>query len=214
VSDKLGLALSGACALLISCASPSTPGRFFLDRAHQSYDAGDLERALFYSESALQQQPFEPDPEEVSLHLEVLRKLERNEEAAAFAEFSARYASGEATDEVDTVPTRNECKELARKRSKTTRLIREYGDLPVRREFEIGVLAASYEIDTEGRPIHIRVIRAKHPASAWLIIDSIAESKIWKSRLARTSEPFPIAHCAYWDEAIPQKIFIPPRMMR
>jgi hypothetical protein len=215
VSGRLGLALSGLCALLAGCETPAAePGRFLLDRGHESLDAGDLERALFYSESALQQDPFEPTREEIALHVEVLRKLSRYEEAGAFAEFAARYAAGEQTDAIDTVPSRNECKEIARKRSKATRLIREYGDLPVRRQFQIGVLAASYEIDATGRPVHLHVIRARHPASAWLIIASISELEIWKSRLASRSEPFPIPHCAYWDEAIPKKIFIPPRMMR
>jgi len=215
VSGRLGLALSGLCALLAGCETPAAePGRFLLDRGHESLEAGDPERALFYTESALQQDPFEPAPEEIALHTDVLRRLSRRDEADAFAEFAARYAAGEATDTADTVPSRNDCKKIARKRAKSTRLVREYGDLPVRHQFEIGVLAASYEIDADGRPIHLRVIRARHPASAWLIIASIAELEVWKSRLATASEPFPIPHCAYWDEAIPKKIFIPPRMMR
>jgi hypothetical protein len=216
VSGRFALALTGigVCALLVSCASRPSTGHFFLDRARESDQAGDLERALFYTESAIQQHPFEPEPEEISLHLEVLRKLDRAVEADAFEEFAARYTAGEETDSSDTVPTGSECQKLARKRSKTTRLIRDYGELPVRSEFEIGVLAATYEIDAEGRPIQIRVIRARHPASAWLIIHSLAETKIWKTRLARTSEPFPIPHCAYWTEAIHKKVFIPARMMR
>jgi len=215
VSGRLGLALSGLCALLAGCETPAAePGRFLLDRGHESLEAGDLDHALFYTESALQQDPYTPAPEEIALHVEVLRRLSRREEADAFAEFAARYAAGEPTDTVDTVPSRNECKEIARKRAKSTRLVREYGDLPVRRQFEIGVLAASFAIDAEGHPVQLRVIRARHPASAWLILASVAEVKIWKSRLASASEPFPIAHCIYWDEAIPRKIFIPPRMMR
>ena len=160
VSGRVGLALSGLCALLLGCASSARSGNFLLERARESSSAGDLDRALVYSESALQQDPFEPDPEEVALHIELLRRLDRSEEAAAFEEFAARYAAGEQTDSEDTVPSRDECKELARKRFQTTRLVREYGDLPMRGEFEIGVIAASYEIDAEGRPIHIRVIRA------------------------------------------------------
>ncbi len=187
------------CALLVSCASPPSTGHFFLDHARKYHEQGELERALFYTESAIQQHPFEPEPAEISLHVEILRKLERGVEADAFEEFSARYTAGEETDSADTVPTQNECQKLARERSKTTRLIRRYGELPVRGTFEIGVLAATYAIDGDGRPVQIRVLRARHPGSAWLIIHSLAESKIRKSRLARISEPFPIAHCAYWD---------------
>ena len=188
------------CALLVSCASPPSTGHFFLDQARKYHEQGELERALFYTESAIQQHPFEPEPEEISLHLEILRKLDRSEEADAFAEFSARYTAGEETDSTDTVPSENECQKLARKRSQTTRLIRRYGELPVRGTFEIGVLAATFAIDGDGRPVQIRVLRARHPGSAWLIIHSLAESKIWRSRLARISEPFPIAHCTYWHD--------------
>jgi hypothetical protein len=212
-----GWAALFAGALLVSCASQPT-GRFFLDRARESQQAGDLERALFYTESALQQRPFELDPDEIALHLDVLRGLDRAVEADAFADFATRYTAGEDTDTTRTVPTPGECQKLQRQRSKTTRLIREFGEMPVRGEFDIGALAATYEIDAEGQPIHIRVIRAKHPAAAWLIIHSLAGAKVWKTRLAETSEPFPIAHCAYWtraiDPTIDRKAFIPPRMVR
>lgn len=205
----IGLA---ACVLLASCASGPSTGGFFLDRAHKYHQEGDFERALFYTESAMQNWPFEPSPEEISLHLEVLRKLERGAEADAFEEFAARYAAGEKTDSADTVPTENECKKLARKRAKTTRLIRRFGELPLHGLHEIGSLAATFEIDAEGRPIHIRVIHARYPAAAWLIIHSLSESKISKSRLARIAEPFPIPHCVWWTEdfqsgRIPQRIW-------
>ena len=92
------------------------------------------------------------------------------------------------------------CKALARKRSITTRLIRRYGDLRVHAEFEIGAPAATYDIDADGRPIHIRVLRARHPASAWLIIDSIARAKIARSRLRLIApEDFPVPHCTWVD---------------
>jgi hypothetical protein len=198
----------------VACGSRPSTGTFYLERARESYRAGDLERTLFYTESALQQHPFEPQREEIALHYEVLRAQGRGEEADAFAEFSVRYTAGEQTDSIETVPSRSECETLARKRAMTTRLIREYGELPVRAEFEIGVLAATYEIAANGRPIRIRVIRARHPASAWLIIHSLAEMKTSRSRLERVSEPFPIAHCAYWSEAIRNRPFVPPRMMR
>jgi len=203
------------CALIAGCSTPAAePGRYLLDRSHDSLEANDLDDALFYSESALQQDPYQPTPEEIALHVEVLRRLSREQEADAFAEFAARYVAGEVTDTVDTVPSRNDCLEIARKRAKSTRLVREYGEMPVRRTFQIGALAASYELDADGRPIDLRVIRARHPASAWLIIASVGELEVWKSRLDNVSEPFPIAHCVYWDEPIPKKIFIPPRMMR
>jgi hypothetical protein len=74
-------------------------------------------------------------------------------------------------------------------------------------------MAASYAIDADGRPVQIRVIRARHPASAWLIIQSIASAKVSPTRLAHTDEPFPIAHCAYWDP-LPVRVWIPNRMQR
>jgi hypothetical protein len=137
-------------AVLVSCASPAPQGRFFIDRAHQYAEAGDLERALSYTESAMQQQPSDPDPDEISLHVELLRRLDRDVEADAFEEFAGRYAAGAATDSEDTVPTLTECAKLERKRAHTTRLVREFGH-PSPVSFEIGTLAATYEIDAEGR---------------------------------------------------------------
>jgi hypothetical protein len=215
MSGRLGFALAAACAAIAGCATPAAPTDGSpVELAAERLAAGDYQRALFYSENALQLQPFSPTAQEIELHLAVLRKLSRIEEAHAFAEFAARYAAGAPTDSGDTVPSRDDCQTLEHERLRSTRIVRDYGDLPARRHFEIGAIAASYEIDADGRPIHFRVLRARHPASAWLILASLSEVKIRRERLARVDEPFPIAHCAWWDEAIPKRVFIPPRMMR
>jgi len=204
-------ALVCAAAFLVSCAPE--PTGYYLARARDAYAAGDFERALGYTETALQQQPYETGSEEIALHLAALRRLERHEEADAFEDFATRYAAGEPTDTTDTTPSPDECQELDRKRAQTTRLIREYGPLPLRGHFDTGALAATYAVDAEGRPVRIRVLRARHPASAWLIIQSIAGAKVSPTRLAHAGEAFPIAHCAYWDP-LPRRVFIPPRMYR
>ena len=173
-------------AILIAsaCASPSAEqhGDYVLRGARRSFRSGDYDAALRYTELGMQREPFDQRAEEISLHLEILKAMHRDVEAAAFSEFVTRFSAGEDTDTVETVPTRNECYELALRNSHTTRLVREYAPLPIRRPFELGDMLATYEIDSEGRPINIRVVRAPHPASAWLIIDAIGEMKIWTSR--------------------------------
>ena len=201
--------------LASGCASQPPGGDYLLDGARRSFQSGDYESALRYTELAIQRTPLDPHADEIALQLELLKAMNRSEEAAAFSEFVERFRSGVDTDAEATDPTREECWDLAHQRSKTTRLVREYAALPVRRPFELGELMATYQIDADGHPVHIRVIRARHPASAWLIIHAIGQMKVRTSRLAHIDRAeFPIAHCVYTVEDWPNGIWIPPRIQQ
>lgn len=195
--------------LATACASSSPEEDYFLREAERYFASGDFEHALRQTEFGSQRPPFDRRGAEISLQLEILRAMGRAEEVSALAEFVDRYTAGADTDTEETVPTRDECAELARRRSRTTRLVRKYGELPVRRPFEIGDLMATYEIDAEGNPVHIRVVRARHPASAWLIIDAIGQMKVKKVRLARIDPAeFPVPHCVYSVRPPPVRSFL------
>jgi hypothetical protein len=198
VSGCKRLVRTAALLGVASCAS-APPSHQLLEAARESYEAGRLESALRTTERAMQRDPSGDHAAEISLHLAILRDLGRHEEARAFSEFVARYAAGEDTDASETTPTRDECTRLERERSGSRSLIRRYGELRQHSDFEIGTVAAAYAIAGDGRPVDIRVLRARHPASAWLIIDSIAQARISTARLdAVEPEKFPVPHCAYW----------------
>lgn len=195
---KRGAAIAGM--LLASACAPPPPSSegFALRGARQSFESGDLDAALRYTEVGMQRAPFDQRGAEISLHTEILRAMKRNEEAAAFSNYVERFTAGENLDSEETVPTLDECAELTRRRSVGTRLVKRYGELPKRRPFEVGKLLATYEIDAEGRPVNIHVVRARHPAAAWLIIDAIGEMRVRTARLARIDPAeFPISHCVY-----------------
>ncbi|MCP5041895.1 MAG: hypothetical protein GY944_12775 [bacterium] len=126
----------------------------------------------------------------------------RTSEAEAFREFTGRYASGEYAYEDETTPSKKQCEE----RRAGNALVSSWGNFDTLKRngrYEIGTLAATYQIDHEGNVASIRVLRAKHPAAAWLAITSIAQAKISKSRLARyqrdSPDIFPVSLCAWWD---------------
>jgi hypothetical protein len=143
-----------------------------------------------------------PNKDEMTTFLSSLRTLERDTEADAFAEFLARYAAGQPTYERPAKPTWRKCDG----RQVGAKLIRRWGNggyLPEGGRFQVGTIAATFEITQDGEIVDIRVIVAKHPAAAWLIVDTIAESRVSQSKLRRmrseSPEFFPIGLCAWWD---------------
>ena len=190
-------------ALLAACASAPRDDHS-LRMAKQAYEAGNFELALSYTELAMQRAPDEPRGDETALHIDVLRAAGREEEARAFEDFVRRFDAGEDTDSEEAHPTRTECFEMERVRPRSMKLVRKMGDAQARRLIAFGNFTATYQIDASGRPINIRVVRARHPATAWLAIDAISELEVWNTRVAKLDPAmFPVDYCTYLVEEVP-----------
>ncbi len=186
--------------LFLACSSP--PSTRTVATAERFFANGRVASALHFSERAIQQDHEHPEERTISLHLKLLRELGRVAEAEAFREFTQRFASGEYAYTDETTPSRKKCEEWRVGNS----LVSAWGNFDLLKrhdDYEIGTLATTFEIDHEGRLNNVIVLRAKHPAAAWLAITSIAQAKISKSRLAHFQEKhpdrFPFSLCAWWD---------------
>lgn len=161
-----------------------------------------LERDFRAAERLLLRKGKNSDEATVDSVVGLLRKIDRDDQADALAEFSALYFAGSDIHRPPTNPTRSECKE----RQRGADLIRQwanFGHMNSRGGFRIGTVAATYEVGIDGE-VHVReVLRARHPAAAWLIIDAIGGARVSQSRLRRyqESEPesFPFVICAWWN---------------
>ena len=64
-------------------------------------------------------------------------------------------------------------------------------------------MTGNFWIGTDAEIERIRVVRAMDPGAAWILIDSIAEATVSRSRvedaLERDPGDFPIALCTYWN---------------
>jgi len=192
----------GAAALLAiaGCWTPPSSEPMMRD-AHEAYAAGRFESALRHSERAMQQHPEHPLADELAFHVKTLRALDRDVEADAFEGFVERSLAGEDTDSADTQPTRDECLRLERERFRTTRnLIRRPGEWPQHRPFLIGTVAATFGIGADGEVVDLHVVRARHPAAAWLLIRSIADADVSQVRLdSFDASEFPLEHCVFLE---------------
>jgi len=188
----LGLSAT-SCALF----APSDPKEAEARRAEL-----DAKLAIRRIERLLMKEYLEPSRVDTETFVASLRTLDRNTEADSFSEFLERYLAGAATYERPPAPNWRLCESY----QAGGELIRRWGNggyLPESGRFPIGTIAATFMIQADGDIADIRVILARHPAAAWLIIDSIAEARISRSRLKRMKndapESFPIKLCAWWD---------------
>jgi hypothetical protein len=188
--------LGGAILVVLACARPSPPAGL----THDEYQAA--KRTFRKAEQLVLSRHDNPSEEHISNLVEVLEVLGRESEATALAAFAGEYFADVDTYSPDTIPSKRVCVG----RQYAAGLIREWanwGHLRRKGRFRIGVIAATYEIGLD-REIRIRkVIRAKHPAAAWLIIDAIGNARISKAKFRRLSrdepEIFPVNLCAWWD---------------
>jgi len=175
-----------------ACANPGTSWK--VRRAEQLYKEGRHEEAVRLTEQEIAWGATVPSPELVELHISILRALGRQPEADAYYRFADRYFTGEETDDPDRELSLRECG----KRQPGYELIRSFGR-PEQRDYEIGRVLVTFELDDRGAIREIEVLSARDPASAWAGIDAVARAKIRENRLAerRSSDPrsFPIALC-------------------
>lgn len=188
----LGLS-STSCALF----SPSDPEEVEARRVQL-----DAKLAVRRLERLLMKEYLDPAKVDTETFIASLRTLERDAEADAFSEFLERYLAGSATYERPPEPNWRICEG----HQYGGELIRRWGNggyLPESGRFPIGTIAATFKIESAGDIEEIRVILARHPAAAWLIIDTIAEARVSRSRLKRLREEspqaFPVKLCAWWD---------------
>ena len=203
VGSRLRVTCLAALALIAGCASAPADDHS-LRTAQQAFEDDNFDLALRYTELAMQRAPDEPRSDELALHIDVLRAAGREEEAHGFADFVRRFAAGENTYSDEAHPTRTECFRKERARRSSMRLVREYGGASSKRPFDFGYSTTTYQMDASGKPVNIRVIRARHPAAAWLAIQSVGEMKVWITRLEKLDPSvFPIDYCVNGREAPP-----------
>jgi hypothetical protein len=150
--------LTAACA-----ANPGTSWK--VRRAEQLHAEGRHEDALRLTEQEIAWGSTAPSPSLVELHIEILRALGRQSEADAYFRFADRYFTGEETD--DSAP---EISQRSCERNPGYDLIRSFGR-PEQRNYEIGRVVVTFELDDRGRIGEIDVLSARDPASAWAGID-------------------------------------------
>jgi hypothetical protein len=187
-------------AWVAACTTPASPWQ--IEQAREHLAAGEPDQALHDTERALQAAWGDPAEALITLHLEVLRALGRAAEAEAFTEFVARFAAGEDTYDRQTVPDWRTCR-MPKPQDRLVRSWADGGPLLQEGEYDIGVLSAVLQIDEAGRVGEIRVLRARHPAAAWLLIDAIGRARISPTFLEKwrqeQDDPFPASLCVWWD---------------
>lgn len=193
--------VNGALGLALSACSASSPD-WAIEQAEQYRTQGRPKSALRQTADAIQRSYEDPDPRVVQFHIDLLLDLGRMTEADAFREFTERYVAGANTYTAETEPSWKECKS-SRYGDRLIRSWGRWGYLPKQGNFKIGTIAATFEIDRKGEIHNIRVLRAKHPGSAWLIIDAVASPRISPTRLREfyrdTPDDFPVSQCAWWN---------------
>lgn len=202
IPARMRLLVSSLALSTLACSGSPSSSTWTISRAENHFANGKLELALRYAEQAIQRNPKHPHEREISLLLKTLRELDRSVEAEAFQDFAERYESGAYTYSDETTPSRKECK----KPQPGYELVSSWGNFGTLKrhgDYDVGTIAATFEVDYEGNIGKIGVLRAKHPAAAWLVITSIARSKITRSRLDKYREDFadafPVSLCAWWN---------------
>ncbi len=184
---SIGVLAAAACA-----PNPGTSWK--IRRAEQLYAEGLFEGALRLTEQEVAWGAMAPSPPLVELHISILRALGRQPEADAYHRFAERYFADEETDDPYLELSQRDCGE----RQPGYDLIRSWGR-PEQRNYEIGRVAVTFELDDHGAIRKIEVLSARDPSSAWAGIDAVASAKIRENRLAerRSSDPhaFPVALC-------------------
>lgn len=177
---------------MATSACQSLPRTAELDLAEAAYADGHIITATRYTEKAIQKRRGRPEPEAIDLHIVLLREAGRDVEADAFLEYTMRY-SGQDTGQAPKKISRSHCEELGNE------LVRSWGPLPQHVDFQIGTVIATFEIGSDADVSNIHVSTAKNPASAWLIIHSIATILVDRDRLADLgAAEYPIRQCGYW----------------
>jgi hypothetical protein len=183
---------ASAAAWLAACASPPSP--WLIEQAEEKLAAGKPALALQYSERAIHIGWERPSERAIALHLQALRELGRSAEADAFHAFVRRYDAGEDTNARDTRPSWRECF-IPRSENQSLR------GWTWRGLYDIGTTAATFEIHEDGSVQGIRVLRARHPAAAWLMIAAVGDAGLPGARLedhrADPDTTFPLTLCVW-----------------
>jgi len=140
--------VSGILGLVLSACAAATPD-WALEQAEEYRAQGRPEAALRRIEREIQRRYEDPDPRVAQLQIELLRELGRASEADAFREFIERYAAGADTCFVDTEPSWEHCEDH-QYGEELVRSLGARGYLPKQRNFEIGIVAAAFEVDSKG----------------------------------------------------------------
>lgn len=144
---KIGL-VSGILGLVLSACAAATPD-WALEQAGEYRAHGRPEAALRRIESEIQRRYEDPDPRVVQLQIELLRELGRASEADAFREFTERYAAGADTCFFYTEPSWKHCEDH-QYGEEFVRSLTAWGYLAKQGDFEIGIVAAAFEVDSKG----------------------------------------------------------------
>lgn len=184
--------LAALAAWGVACASPSPA--WLLTQAEQKLAAGESNQALQYTERAIHMGHATPSADAIALHLRALRALGRDAEADAFFEFVRRYDAGEDTYSRETPLSWRRC---LVPRSGGERL----QGWKWRGLYEIGTIAAAFQIERDGSVRDIHVLRARHPAAAWLGIAAVGNAGLPPIRLEEVARDadrsFPVELCVW-----------------
>ena len=200
--------IAAVCGFSLACAGLF--GRT-LDHAEQHLSEGRPARALSITAGSLGRSSAPLEPRLLALHLEALRGLGREEEALAFEDYASRLSAGVDFRAEELNESRSECTGP----QDGAELVRDFGKRSPRRT--LGAVAARFEIHRNGDIGRIRVMRARDPAAAWWMIDSISRARLWTTRLERRaksrSNGFPVRLCTWWEVRFggSQEIDVPER---
>lgn len=127
-----------------------------------------------------------------------LQDADRPVEADALADYVERTRRGEPTNRPFTKQQRTECEDQ--------RMIRRWGGArlqPDEYTRRVGRLTAKFWVGSDAELEKIRVIRAMDSGAAWILIDSIGEARVSKSRVRQMLEDnpaqFPLELCTSWN---------------
>ena len=172
---------------------------------------GDFATALTHSKVVILDRKTAPSQDDARRHTEILRGLERNVEADAFEEFTARYFSGKQTNDANPDRALRSCQKTQALQRGKRRLIW----LPRhRRVFTNTQVAVRYAVGASGLLTEIRILRARDPTVAWSVIGALASAPVAQYRLSQLDrDEFPIEHCIHWSGEKPAaEAWIPPRV--
>ena len=126
-----------------------------------------------------------------------LQNAGRAPEADALTDYTERTFRGEHTNKPLTTQQARDCEDLG--------IVRRWGAARSQQDEytgRVGRPAAKFWVGSDARIEKIRVLRAMDPGAAWLLIDSIGEARVSKSRVRRIveadSEEFPLELCTSW----------------
>ena len=127
-----------------------------------------------------------------------LRNAGRPVEADALVDYVKRARQGDPVNRPSSRQEWTQCDDQ--------RMIRGWGSARSRPDdytSPVGRLTAKFWIGADAKIKKIRVLRAMDPGAAWILVDSIGESKVSQSRVRRriekNPEEFPLELCTSWN---------------